>query len=47
MKNGEPHLWNMLFTSDDIFVWVRQDWVIDDEIHGSTQARRRCTMPMS
>jgi len=46
MDNGELQVWRMLFTSTDVFVWVRQDWIVDGEVKGATQARRRCTAPM-
>jgi hypothetical protein len=46
MENGKPHIWHMVFTSQDEFVWVRDDWIIDGEIRGSTQPRRRCVTNM-
>lgn len=47
MDNGELQVWHMLFTSPDVFVWVRQDWVVDGKVKGATQARRRCTAPIA
>ena len=47
MKNGKPQIWYMFFQSDDVFVWIMEDWVVDGEILGSTPARRRCAAPLA
>ncbi len=42
MDNGKPHVWIMYFVDRDHFVWIREDWIKDGDITGSTQMRIRC-----
>jgi len=42
MDNGKPHVWLMVFLDEDHFAWVREDWVVDGNIKGSTSIRVRC-----
>ncbi len=46
MTSGQPHIWHMVFTSPDEFVWVRDDWIQEGKVTGSTQPRRRCVTNM-
>lgn len=47
MDNGELHVWIMFFNNPDEFVWIREDWIVDGIIKGTTTPRIRCKAGIS
>lgn len=47
MDNGELQIWYLILIEADKFVWVREDWITDDGVRGSTEPRKRCPVEVS
>jgi hypothetical protein len=47
MRNGEPHVWHMLFLDRDSFVWVLDEWLPPTGDGGMTIPYIRCRDDLS